>query len=228
MRVCLGSLASASRLAAPRRAAGSPAAAACSCARGAGGLTRRALRPTACRDDLLPRVEVSPGMEICPEFVRDLPSPEPCFVLELTKQDASKPLSFSFTCARAGAPIGHTRAMQPHCAALPQALITLPCPACPERVQDSCDRRRGQTACVAPPGGVACLLVRGPASSAGGPASCLLPITPPPRSSCDCTGAGAAGQADASHRLLTLACCAAMPCCRCWLTRSSLLTQRPP
>jgi hypothetical protein len=50
------------------------------------------------RDELLPAgVDVNPALEVCPDFVRDLPSPEACFVLELVKQPPGKPKSMHFT-----------------------------------------------------------------------------------------------------------------------------------
>lgn len=50
------------------------------------------------RDDLLPTgVDVNPALEVFPEFVRDTPSLEACFVLELVKQEAGKPKSLHFT-----------------------------------------------------------------------------------------------------------------------------------
>ncbi|PSC74706.1 major facilitator superfamily isoform A [Micractinium conductrix] len=50
------------------------------------------------RDDLLPQnVDVNPALEVFPDFVRDEPSSEACFVLELVKQEAGKPKSLHFT-----------------------------------------------------------------------------------------------------------------------------------
>ncbi|KAI3424453.1 hypothetical protein D9Q98_010005 [Chlorella vulgaris] len=50
------------------------------------------------RDDLLPvNIDVNPALEVFGEFVRDVPSPDACFVLELVKQEAGKPLSMHFT-----------------------------------------------------------------------------------------------------------------------------------
>ncbi|KAL4431325.1 hypothetical protein ABPG75_006581 [Micractinium tetrahymenae] len=49
------------------------------------------------RDDLLPiGIDVNPALEVHAEFVRDVPSQEACFVLELVKQEAGKPKSLHF------------------------------------------------------------------------------------------------------------------------------------
>ena len=50
------------------------------------------------RRDLLPRfVDVSPSIESFPDWVGDVPAPEPCFVLELVRQERDAPKSLHFT-----------------------------------------------------------------------------------------------------------------------------------
>ena len=50
------------------------------------------------RRDLLPRfVDVSPSIESYPDWLGDVPAPEPCFVLELVRQERDAPKSLHFT-----------------------------------------------------------------------------------------------------------------------------------